>query len=188
MSEDRIKEAEKRILELAQRGDIQALMKESREFHYGKQADKRQIAILDSLNKIPENLRFGDWEDGRWNEFASDIERAVRELDADFFRGLAVAAEELRANRSTSSEALHLAKGFIRDAKRERKPIVKGEIRDQIIDIWAHQICSSGDGPTAEDKAQAKRRAESVQWSRDVFKPAGIQDAAKKPKPKKRIR
>lgn len=187
MSENRIKKAEKRILELAQRGDIQALMQEAREFHYGRQADNPQIDILNSLHDWPEDQSFGGWKDERLISFAANIEKAVRELDADFFQDLADAAEELRCVRAASKEALHFAKGFIRDARREGRPIVKGEIREQIEELWANQFSTAEDGPTEEDKERAKRKGKGIQWSRDVYKPAGIEDAAKKPKPKKRI-
>ena len=189
MSEEDLRsEAIENIRRAVQSEGYQTFMTELRQFRYGRQADNPQIGNLDSLNRFPKSFDFGGEKDERWQEFAADIEQAVRDLNAEFFQDLADAAEELRAARPKSAEALHLAKGFIRDARREGKPIIKGEIKDQIIELWAHQLCNEEGEPTNADWEKAREKARDLQWSRDVFKPAGIADAPKKPKRKKRIR
>lgn len=156
---------------------------------FGTQEKNPQIGRLLSLNKHPGGKSVDGEEDSRWNAFADDVQRAVADLDADFFQDLADAARELKAGHSIRSEAIHYATLLVNDAEREGKSpaeIVKGEIREQIEEIWANEISGNVDGPTEEDKARAKKKSESVRWP-DVYKAAGIEDATRKPKKRKRI-
>ena len=160
-----------------------------RQFLLGKEKDNPEVGRIYSLNRHPKRKALAGEEDTRWHEFAEDVQEAVLELDAEFFQDLADAARELRAGRTIRAEAFFLARSLVEDAEREGKApteIVKGEIRDQIIEIWANEISDSKDGPTNEDWTRAKRKAKSVRWP-SVYEAAGIKDAAKRPKPKKRI-
>jgi hypothetical protein len=153
---------------------------------FGTEEENPHIGTLLSLHEHPE-VR-GE-EDSRWNSFAGQIQKAVAGLDDDFFQDLADAARELKAGRSSRAEAIFYAKLLVDDALKEgqsRTEIFKGDIRREIEEIWANQFSANEDGPSAKDKKRAKQKSNSVRWP-DVYKAAGIEDAARKPKGRENI-
>ncbi|MDF1659961.1 MAG: hypothetical protein P1U58_20265 [Verrucomicrobiales bacterium] len=155
-----------------------------RNYLLGTQAENPQIGKLDHLNRFPKDLSIDGEKDERWQEFADDVEKAVRDLNAEFFQDLADAARELRSGPSVEREAIHWATLIRRCAGDDPSNLVKGEIREEIVELWANQFSKDENGPSAEDWSRARMKESQVNWPR-IWKKSGLSVAAKKPKSKR---
>jgi|GEM_PF-6337886 len=146
---------------------------------FGLQADNPQIGKLDHLNRFPKDRGFGGEKDTRWEEFATEIERAVRELDDEFFQNLADASRFLKGSNVTpEAEAIHFAT-LERLSAGSPSDLTKGSIREEIVEMWAWANCKEDCDPTEKDWKTAREKAERVHWAR-VWKKSGLRNAKQK--------
>jgi len=110
-----------------------------RKYLFGSQANNPQVYTLERLYRISKAKHpfHKEEKDALWKHLANEIERAVTNLDDEFFQDLADAARFLKGRTvSPEAEAIHwatlnrLCAGNPRLSDKNIEDLTKGEIRE----------------------------------------------------------